>query len=269
MKPVTFGFMGGKQALSAQIVSYIPAHHCWVEPFCGSAIVTLLKQPSPVEVINDINSDITNFFQQLRDNPEELTRKLDLIPYSRELYDKYNSDWRKHQWPEDKTERAACWFYLQESSFSGKFGKGWSHSSKANAATGFNTKVSQLKDTARRLKDVLIENSDALEVIQIYDSPQTAFYVDPPYILQGDYYYSLKTFDHYKLHDALNKVRGKVMLSYYPHSGLDNLYLGWHKISLAASKSSALVRGTSKPPATELILCNYEMMPLFREQHEP
>src|SRR5438128_6518920 len=61
----------------------LPPHNAWVELFCGSAAMTLAKSPAPIEVINDINGEIVNFYQQLRDHGDDLLRKIELTPYAR------------------------------------------------------------------------------------------------------------------------------------------------------------------------------------------
>src|SRR5437660_3453493 len=79
-----FGYYGCKQRLSARIVTALPPHNAWVEAFCGSAAVTLAKEPAPIEVINDIHGEIVNFFRQLRQNTAELQRLIRFTPYSRQ-----------------------------------------------------------------------------------------------------------------------------------------------------------------------------------------
>src|SRR5438046_9499230 len=78
-----FGYFGSKLRIAAKIHDALPPHNAWVELFCGSAAMTLAKKPAPIEVINDINKDIVNFYQQLRDNGDELLRRIDLTPYAR------------------------------------------------------------------------------------------------------------------------------------------------------------------------------------------
>ena len=76
-------WFGGKAQLATRIVALLPEHHTYVEPFGGSAAVLLAKQPSPVEVLNDMDGDLVNFWFVLRDYPAELERRLALTPYSR------------------------------------------------------------------------------------------------------------------------------------------------------------------------------------------
>ncbi|MBK9521355.1 MAG: DNA adenine methylase [Rhodocyclaceae bacterium] len=78
-----FGYYGGKQRVASKIVGTLPVHNAWVEAFCGSAALTCAKQPAAIEVINDINGEVVNFFRHLRDNSAELCRVIKLTPYSR------------------------------------------------------------------------------------------------------------------------------------------------------------------------------------------
>src|SRR5438105_1838928 len=78
-----FGYFGSKLRIAAKMHNHLPPHNCWVELFCGSAAMTLAKEPAPIEIINDINDDIVNFYQQLRDHGDELLQKIQLTPYAR------------------------------------------------------------------------------------------------------------------------------------------------------------------------------------------
>jgi DNA adenine methylase len=82
IKPA-FGYYGAKQRISHQIIDPLPPHNAWVELFCGSAAITLAKKPAPIEVINDLDDNIVNLFEQLRNNSSELIRCIELTPYSR------------------------------------------------------------------------------------------------------------------------------------------------------------------------------------------
>ena len=67
MKPA-FGYYGAKVRIASQIINSLPPHNAWVEAFCGSAALTLAKRPAPIEVINDLDDQIINLFEQLRNN---------------------------------------------------------------------------------------------------------------------------------------------------------------------------------------------------------
>lgn len=81
-------WFGGKYYLAHKIIKLFPPHSIYVEPFGGAAHVLFAKEPSPVEVYNDIDSGLVNFFRVLRDPKSfgELALLCSLTPYSREEY---------------------------------------------------------------------------------------------------------------------------------------------------------------------------------------
>src|SRR5438552_15583209 len=81
-----FGYYGAKQRISSQIIDLFPPHNAWVEGFAGSAAITLAKPPAPIEVINDLDGEVVNFFEQLRKSPDALCRAVALTPYAREEF---------------------------------------------------------------------------------------------------------------------------------------------------------------------------------------
>jgi len=279
-RPPTFNFVGGKSYLVDHILGLIPPHHCWAEVFAGSAVVTLSKPKSPVEVINDINGWIVNFFLCLRDHPDELINKLRYTPYSRALYEEWVAQLRQGRLKllTPDIELAARWFYLQNSVFSGNFGTGWSHGTTKDVAGAFYRRVDRLYKLAERLRGVTIECRDGLEVIRDYDSPKTAFYLDPPYIGvegagTGEYYGAGSVgFDHEALAELLREVKGKVILSYYPDPRVDEWYPDWFRLEIDVHKHSFRMSQedeeipSERPHAKELLLLNYNPYPLFAQK---
>lgn len=79
MKPA-FGYYGAKVRIASQIINSLPPHNAWVEAFCGSAALTLAKKPAPIEIINDLDDQIVNLFEQLRNNSEKLISTVSLTP---------------------------------------------------------------------------------------------------------------------------------------------------------------------------------------------
>lgn len=73
--------------MAKEIVALMPPHRSYLEPFFGSGAVLFNKPPSAIETINDIDGDIVNFFQVLREQPEELARMISLTPYARDVFD--------------------------------------------------------------------------------------------------------------------------------------------------------------------------------------
>lgn len=205
--------------MASKIVPLIPKHTVYVEPFAGGLAVFFAKPWPDVtnthhyrEVINDTDSRIVNFYKQLRDNPDELVRRCMMTPYS---FQEHSCVARKKT--DDLIENARRWYVDIQQSFSNKSRGGWRTSvfGRNQAATWF-SRMGDLGPCASRLLSVHMENRDAIEVIQKWDSPQTFFYCDPPYpgADQGHYSgYSRKDFN--ELVEVLGFCQGSFVLSCY------------------------------------------------------
>ena len=80
-------YPGAKWGMAEEIVSLMPHHRSYLEPFFGSGAVLFNKPPSAIETINDIDGDIVNFFSVLRSQPEDLSRLISMTPYARDVFD--------------------------------------------------------------------------------------------------------------------------------------------------------------------------------------
>jgi len=229
-------YHGGKWRSAPWIISHFPEHRKYVEPYGGGASVLLRKTPSFKEVYNDLNGEIVNLFRQARNNGEELCRVVNLTPYSRE---EFNLAFEPCTDPLEQARRT-----ILRSMFG--FGTyGVSRITKkedANKLTGYSGATEKwvsyplaLKKIVERLRCVNIENKDALEIIEIYDSPDTLFYVDPPYVSHtrtgdaSDYEYEMTDKQHILLAEKLHSVKGKVLLSGYECVLYEKLYGDWEK----------------------------------------
>jgi len=192
-------------------------HKRYVEPFCGSAAVFLNKEPVRLEVLNDIDGNIVNFFKTLRKNPQKLVNYLKLQPFSYYDYQRIIQKLKKEENAQDPVQRAAEFYFLRYSQFGSKtdINSGFArpgHSSHARAKSYKNSFESLFK-VAERLQDALIECKDYTWVLDYYDHPETLFYIDPPY--KGtEHRYTSKTMDHDELMRKLDSIEGKFLLSY-------------------------------------------------------
>lgn len=231
-------YYGGKWRLASWIIGHFPEHQLYVEPFAGSAAVLMKKRPSRFEVINDIDSQVINFFKVLRDRPNELATALRFTPYSREEFEKSFEDSS-----EDPLERARMYFICAWQGFGGPRKtrqSGWKvqkrtwESGRSDQIPEWNN-AKDIFAAARRLSRVQIENDHALHVIRRWDTPGTLFYVDPPYPAdtrnqrwcKSAYSHELDGQDHYHLANLLNKIKGKAIISTYPNPLYDELFKGW------------------------------------------
>lgn len=211
-------YFGGKWTLAPWILSFLPPHRQYVEPFAGAASVLLRKDPSEVEVINDRCLELVNFWKVVRDQTHLLAAAIADTPYSRaELVMSYEP----HEDPLEQARRT----YVR--SWQSIAGAGGTHRSGFRVVPGTNRGTlphrewrnpSGLQVVAARLRHVVLENDDALSVIRRWDRPHTLFYVDPPYLRRHRSSARYKVeFDsvqeHQQLLNTLVEAEGLVVLS--------------------------------------------------------
>ena len=225
--------------MTAKLLKLIPSHHTYAECFGGAGALLFAKKPSPVEVYNDLDGGLVNFFRVLRDPEkfERFQRLVSLTPYSREEYNFCRNTWEGCT---DDVERAYRWFVVARMSFSGQFGNSWSFDvirsarGMAGECSRWLNTIDLLPQIHARLMRVQIEHKDFREVINIYDTPNTLLYMDPPYVpdtrREGGYKHEMTLDDHRKLVDLLFNVEGMVILSGYRHPVYEPLErVGWRR----------------------------------------
>jgi DNA adenine methylase len=254
-------YYGGKFRLSEWIIRHFPAHESYVEPFGGGASVLLRKPPSALETYNDADGDVVNFFEALRELPEELLRQIFLTPWARDEFVTCL------QGCSARIERARrLYFRLWMSRHGGTTAipSNWRRNkNKRSPAT--DVRMDLLRSVAERLRRVQIENRDALQLIAEMDAPETLFYVDPPYPAatrtdKKRYAVELNTDEqHRQLADILRQVSGFVVLSGY----ISELYVelfelrGWKRVDKLTNANGGTRRVESLwlSPRTASALC--------------
>ena len=257
-----FMWPGGKGAIAKWVVSHLPRNATvYVEPYAGAASVLWhLPEPYPVEVLNDLDQRIVNLFRVLQDREkfEELQHRLVWTPYSRtefvralEILDA----WEEY----DEVSRAWAFFVAQNQGFGGKanndsdWGRVMNKISRgmAGTAASWRSRLKSLTWWHDRLTRVQIDNRDALEVIRYWDTPETLFYLDPPYVLEtrqgGELYRHEASMEHHEaLVQTLLGIKGQAVLSGYDHPVYRPLEeAGWRKVSReTASHLAGRIRGS-------------------------
>jgi len=242
-----FGYFGSKNKIALQLCAELPPHNCWVEAFCGSAALTLRKSPAPIEVINDIDNEIVNFFQQLRENHGALCNAIELTPYAEgEL-----TNARIAEEDLSNLERARRFLVQSMMAINGLFGaeRGGFSYSDSYTRNGHDARVNRwnnlpdrLKLVVERLKKVRVENKDALKLIKRYiNRPATLLYLDPPYLGDRTNGYS-KDANNEKFHKTLlnlaNTANCMVFISGYENELYDSILSaenGWQKKTIETS----------------------------------
>jgi len=279
-----FWWFGGKGMVAKKIVRLFPRRgvRVYIEPYAGAAsLLWHLPEPYPIEVLNDIDERIVNLFRvlQSKENFEELAHRLIWTPYSRSEFVKALSvlrEWDAH----DPITRAWAFFVAQNQGFSGEatHAGNWGRAltfvrrGMAGPPSKWRGRLRLLALWHERLTRVQIEKRDALEVIRYWDTPETLFYVDPPYVSEtrkgGGYQYEADNAHHEALVEALLGVRGFVVLSGYDHPLYRPLIdAGWKRYTWeTVAHAAGRVRGSGlqgegaarrKAKRVECVLVNF------------
>ena len=258
-----FQWFGGKWEMADWIIEHLPDHHTYVEPYGGAASVLLKKEPSPVEVYNDLDDHVANFFHVVRQYPNDLVRLVSLTPYHRGEYSRAVAHIDDEP---DSVERARLFLLVARQSIGGAWGRAWScqrtHSRRGMASGNSRwlnvaTSIYQIAD---RLIQVQIDEKTALEIIADYDRDNTLFYCDPPYhpdvCQNGVYRFGMNDADHRDLLSLLCRVKGKVVLSGYDHPLYNDALKEWDKVTREVTcRSNVNAKGgtSNRPTRTEVL----------------
>lgn len=200
-----FGYPGGKSRSVKHIIPHLPYKNNYVEPFGGSAAILLARSPSRIEVYNDRFGGVTDFYRCMRNKEffNAMVDWLDLTVQSREEFIFCRDGWRDQ---EDVAQRAAMWYYMTNYSF-GCLGRnfGRATSGRTTTAGAVNKKLCLFDLIHKRFQNVIVENRDALKLIPEFDSHDTVFYLDPPYVDAHGHTYK-KEMSHEDHRDLLNLI---------------------------------------------------------------
>lgn len=217
-----FGYPGGKSRSVERILPELPYTNTYVEPFGGGGSILLARRASRLEVLNDRYSGVVSFYRCLRSNLDELVDRLDLALHSREDFVEAKAT---HDTCDSDIERAALWYIMIQHSFAA-LGRNWGRVTKGKGmmAAKVYKNLALFEPVHRRLRDVQIENQDWYQCMRDYDSPDTVFYLDPPYIdtNKGTYKYEMSTTEHRRLIDTIFSMEGFVAISGYSNPLYDN-----------------------------------------------
>lgn len=267
-------YYGGKYYMLPHILEIInnTDRDIYVEPFCGSAKVLLNKQKlkNEIEVINDYDNNIINLFKVLLDDTkrEMLINKLAITPYSRQLWAEYKKTYKEG----NDVDRALKYVYLLYTSMSSSIAKGSYTITSSKVNTYHNSLIRNNKVSAvvERLKNVVIENRDYKYIITKYDSDNTLYYLDPPYVhktrkSKDAYICEMTEEQHKELVDILLNVKGKVILSGYESDIYERLKEnGWQAIKYNIYKpSTASQKYLDKAEEILYISANIEINNLY------
>lgn len=232
----SMGFNRAKWKLAPWIISHFPVHKIYVEPFGGAGSVLLQKNRVPTEVWNDLDMELVNLFEVLREphSATSLIQAVNLTPFARaELDLSYEASYRPVERARRFIVRSFFGFGSKARLSPTKNGFRCLRTGDASPAVDWSRYPDALQAIVDRMRGVVIENRPALDLIERFDREETLFYCDPPYLHglrnmeQGAYRHEMSDDDHEALARSLNQIKGMAVVSGYPSDFYKELYKGW------------------------------------------
>jgi DNA adenine methylase len=242
-----FAYFGGKQTLARWIVSAMPEHDAYVEPFAGSLAVLLAKPAALREVVNDLDGEVVNFWRVVREHPEWLEFAMMATPHSRQEHEV-----ALDRGMDDDVERARRWWVRitqSQGQHPRRSGWRWAPSSGVSVPQYLAAYARRVGPAAARLRHVSIENDHAIDVIKRHDRDGAVIYCDPPYLPETinptspGYAQVMTREDHVLLAEVLHSCRSTVLLSGYASDLYSDLYGDWDLLQMPTLTSAASIRG--------------------------
>lgn len=261
-------YYGGKQKLAPIINELIPPHLLYGEPFVGGGAVFWYKRPSEVEVLNDSNGELMNFYKVTQHDFDALQFLVEETLHNRR---QHTHAWIIYLNPELFTTVQRAWavWVLATQSFAARLDGNWGYDLSQNTTTKkiHNSRLEFTRLYSRRLEQVQLENKDALYIIRSRDSADSFFYCDPPYYNSDmGHYKNYTKQDFYQLLDTLAQINGKFLLSSYPSKVLSAFCqrYNWYQQSFEQTVTINIKSGKGKPK-TEMLTANYDIAAVARD----
>ncbi len=268
---------GGKHYLTKLLLQLIPPHEVYCEPFAGGAALFWAKDPSPLEILNDIDFRIVAFYRCLRDERlwQRLQELCELTPYSRAEFYSVREKLKRHlgnprsldEFNDDELLELAWAFYVfNRQSFSAAIANpAWSFpkANKGVTLRAFRNTIAEFERFHLRLRNVVIECDDAINVIKRYDTPNTFFFVDPPYLPETlntpkNYLFQMTSDQHRELLEALRQAKGKVLITHPKCPLYDEMLSDWVVIEVTYRNTSAIGKGSEGAKVKDALWLNYD-----------
>lgn len=256
--PITY--YGGKQKLVSTILPLFPEHVLYTEPFAGGAALFFSKEPSEIEVLNDLNTELINFYKVMRQDFVSLQKKVNITLHSRRQHKDASVIYNNPHLFNDLDRAWAVWV-LASQSFASMIDSSWGYDKSKNTTSKkiHNKGVAFTEEYAIRLQNVQLECADAIYIIKSRDTADAFHYCDPPYYNSDcGHYGGYSIYDFERLLQALSEIKGKFLLSSYPSEILASYVKkhGWYQQSVEQRVSVNKGAGKVK---VEVMTANYEI----------
>lgn len=234
--------VGGKSKLAKKIINRIPEHTTYVEPFVGGGSIFFKKPPSQVEVINDLDKDVSLFYKATKVIDHDDVKNINM-DHSKSRFEKF-----KESKPTNLKDQFEKTLYMNKNS--------WASNMKSYAPKGEGTTIkNKFPYYQMRLQDVNVHSQNFLDVIKKYDSPTTFNYLDPPYYEVSKDCYNHESLTPKDIHDAVKDIKGKFLLSYNNHPEVKKEFQNYN---IKKAQTTYVLQGQADAkPKTELLISNY------------
>jgi len=219
-----FPWPGGKTRLLNHLLPLLSdnPHTCYVEPFAGAAALLFAREPARIEVLNDTHGELVRLYRVVTHHLDEFVRQFRWALTSRQMF-----KWAQLQHVDTLTDiqRAARFYYLQRLAFGGKVA-GQSFGTSAVSPKRFNLLrlEEDLSAAHLRLHQVVIENLDWQPCVAKYDTPDTLFFLDPPYWQTEGYGAGFGLDQYEQLAEVMAGLRGRAILTINDHPEMRRLF---------------------------------------------
>jgi DNA adenine methylase len=255
-----FKWVGGKSKLRKKIVSMLPPHECYVEVFAGAAWVLFGKRPSKVEVLNDIDGEVINFFRTIKEQPEDFIASFEWDLAGREEFNRLRD---LDPALLDPVARAHRFYYLIMAGWGGelrhpRFQTSVSDNGHGNRLIGaMNSLRDRIIPVHTRLRTVIIEHLDWQDCIARYDKGATIMYLDPPYPRNNcNYQFNLREWHvHQEIAKSMRQAKANCLLTTYDLPELRELFTGFY---ITPVDFPSGMPGHNGRRNREIIVTNYE-----------
>jgi DNA adenine methylase len=252
-------YYGGKQTMLKHLIPLIPPHRLYTEAFAGGAALFFAKDPSEIEVINDINQNLINFYRVFRDHYKELNVRVQTTLHSRATFDFATIVYDNPLFFDNITRAWAVWS-LSKMGFASKLDGtfGYDRSSNSLCKKIRFAREAFTQELSKRLENTQVECTSAFKVITSRDCEDAFHFVDPPYINSdcGHYTDTFNLMDFERLLELLSAVKGKFILTMFPHEVLSE-YIKEHNWRVLEVERTISASKVNRRKQIELIVCNF------------
>ncbi len=249
-------WMGGKSRLVKTLLPLLPEHKGYIEVFGGAGHLLFGKDPSKWEVLNDLDGNLMNFWAVVKTVPEQLISSFDYTLVSRRTFDEYRKLYAQGDY-DDCIQRAHIFYYLVRAGFGAKMAGPTFGTSRSRNKLKIENIEADIMRAYERLKTVTIENVDFERILRTYDSPDSLFFLDPPYHGTAQYKVGAMRDEKYKqLAGMCGDLKGRFLLTINDDEYTRDLFSGFnvqnHGVQYSIGRDAA-----ARHKYGELIVCNY------------